>query len=229
MENSESKDFFRSVFYLEEGGKSELMNVLQFSFLSLIPIIILSKLIDKYVPKADDSKNNLELLAEVLIHVSALIVGVFFTIRMVTHFPTYSGIVYKEINELSVLLSVIVVVCMLDDILVEKINIIIGRLSDLWEGKSTVLLTKKVATQIAPKTNQQIIPTSNTTLLSNLPTTESQATSQGLSQQLPNYNNMYKDNSSGSSQPPATGDEYMNEPMAANDSFGGGLGSFSNW
>lgn len=219
--NTDKKDFFRTVFYLEEDSKSQLINAFQFSFLSIIPVIILSKIIEKYAPKPDKNKSNLELFAEVVFHISALIVGVFFIIRIVTYFQTFTGIEYTSINELTILLSVILVFCTLDDILVEKIHLITGRLSDLWEGKSNDN-TDKVVTR-PPKTNPMIAvqPTTNTTPLNQLPPSiDSQATTQGLSQQLPDFSN--------NSSLPNNQDinHYINEPIAANDSIGG---AFSSW
>ena len=140
MDNTDAskKDFIRYMFYLEDDSKSELMNTFQFSLMSLLPIIVVSKIVDKYVPKSDDTKTIVELSAEIVIQTIVLITSVFLTIRLVKYFPTYSGVDYSKINEICVILPLLFTVCMFDDILVEKINCVSNRLVNLWEGRRKV-------------------------------------------------------------------------------------------
>jgi hypothetical protein len=234
MDNTDAskKDFIRYMFYLEDDSKSELMNTFQFSLMSLLPIIVVSKIVDKYVPKSDDTKTIVELSAEIVIQTIVLITSVFLTIRLVKYFPTYSGVDYSKINEICVILPLLFTVCMFDDILVEKINCVSNRLVNLWEGNSSDIQpsskpvnTNGKATDVKTKAtnNSNSITVPSSAVTHQMPTIDSSATNQSLSQQLPNYNNMYQQDSNAA----ATIDDL--EPMAANDSFGGGLGSFSNW
>lgn len=234
MDNTDAskKDFIRYMFYLEDDSKSELMNTFQFSLMSLLPIIVVSKIVDKYVPKSDDTKTIVELSAEIVIQTIVLITSVFLTIRLVKYFPTYSGVDYSKINEICVILPLLFTVCMFDDILVEKINCVSNRLVNLWEGNSSDIQpsskpvnTNGKATDVKTKAtnNSNSITVPSSAVNHQMPTIDSSATNQSLSQQLPNYNNMYQQDSNAA----ATIDDL--EPMAANDSFGGGLGSFSNW
>jgi hypothetical protein len=232
MENDNSKkDFFRYVFYLEEDAKFELMNTVQFSIMALVPVIIFSKLLDKYVPKPDETKSNIEISAELLIQILVLVFGVFFSIRMVTFFPTYSGVEYGKINELGVMLSIIFIVLMLDDLLVDKINFMSERLHNLWEGKPDKKHISK-ASKVTVKPGEGHLTSNkysshndnNTTQINQLPVMESQVNSQALSQQMPNFNNMYRQDTNSNSAPSSM-DDLHTEPIAANSAFGG----FSNW
>ena len=63
----ESKSFFKHVFNFDDETKSEILNILQYSVIAIIPVVILNKTMQKYVPEADDNKSSLEVTAEVLI------------------------------------------------------------------------------------------------------------------------------------------------------------------
>ena len=54
LEKSTSNDnegFIKTVFPFDEGQKGTLLNILQYSVLAIIPIIILLKLIKEYIPE----------------------------------------------------------------------------------------------------------------------------------------------------------------------------------
>jgi len=57
------KTFFNHVFSQTEEGKAEILNVVQYSLLGVVPILILNKLIQRFIPEADPDKSTLELLA----------------------------------------------------------------------------------------------------------------------------------------------------------------------
>ena len=78
MDSSDSSNtgFFKYLFNFDDTTKSELLNIMQFSTLSLIPIVILNKAMQKYVPEADDQKGSLEILAEIIIQTFVLFIGI---------------------------------------------------------------------------------------------------------------------------------------------------------
>ena len=59
------KSFLSHVFSTTEEGKAEILNVVQYASLGVIPIVILNKLIQRFVPEADTDKSTLELLVEI--------------------------------------------------------------------------------------------------------------------------------------------------------------------
>ena len=63
----DSKSFLKHVFNFDDDSKSEILNIIQYSIIALIPIIILNKTTSKYDPEADDKKSSLEISAEILI------------------------------------------------------------------------------------------------------------------------------------------------------------------
>ena len=57
--------FFKHVFNFNEDSKAEMLNIIQYAVLAIIPIVILNKYILKFVPEADEDKGSLEIVAEV--------------------------------------------------------------------------------------------------------------------------------------------------------------------
>ena len=83
--------FFKHVFNFDEDSKAEMLNLVQYVVLALVPVIILNKLMQRYVPEADDEKSSLEITAEVLAQVLFMFFGILLINRIVTYVPTYSG------------------------------------------------------------------------------------------------------------------------------------------
>ena len=90
--------FFNHMTNLKKGEKSELYNVLQYSVLALLPLIILIRINQNLWPKADEKKGTVELLAEILGQTILLFLGIFFIHRLITFVPTYSGRAYGSLN-----------------------------------------------------------------------------------------------------------------------------------
>ena len=74
MESStdSKKSFLKYVFNFDEDSKMELMNILQFALIGVIPVTVLIKLLDKYIPESDDKKGSIEILAEIAIQLICL-------------------------------------------------------------------------------------------------------------------------------------------------------------
>jgi hypothetical protein len=251
MESSDEskKSFFKYVFNLEEEGKSEILNLLQFSLLAFIPIILLSKLLEKYVPPLDDTKGSLEISAEVILHTLVLFIGLFFINRIATFLPTFSGENYPKINVITSVLSILIVLVTLNTSLSSKINVLTERLYELWEGKqakpnsaskkANVKVSQPIVQngQIPPPPMVQSRPPvyNDGTAINQLPTNDmSRAQQYSLSpQSLPNYDAMYKQDPTplvDAASPAGTQDSFTGyqEPMAANDALGS-WGGFSSW
>ena len=64
LENKGS--FFKHVFNMTPEGNAELLNIIQYSIVGLIPVLILNKLVHNYIPDVDEDKSSLELLVEIL-------------------------------------------------------------------------------------------------------------------------------------------------------------------
>lgn len=214
--------FFKHVFNFDEDSKAEMSNLAQYVVLSLIPIVILNKIMQRYVPEADDEKGSFEILAEVLAQVLFMFFGILLIHRIVTYVPTYSGEKYPTWSVIGAVVPMLVILTSLQTKLGEKISILFDRLVEVWEGPKDVKKGKgkgnvKVSQPISQNqvAMNQAINTMGSTSITALPT---------QSQQLPNYDQMYQQDSTplvGAASPGMEGFE----PQPAN---GGGFGPFGS-
>jgi hypothetical protein len=219
--------FFKHVFNFNDDSKSEMMNIVQYAVLALIPVILLNKSMQKFVPEADDEKGSPEILAEILGQVIAMFLGILLIHRIITFIPTYSGEKFGDFSITNIILAVLVIILSLQTKLGEKVSIIVDRVMELWaggpqdqkgkkkkNGNSNVRVSQPISQGQQAQT--QAINSMGTTSISSLPI------SQPTTQQMPDYNNMYQQDSNN------MGSQDSFEPMAAN-SGGGGSAFGSLW
>ena len=234
--SDESNGFFKHVFNFNDDSKSDILNIIQYAVIAIIPVVILNKSIGKYVPEADDKKASLELSAEVIIQVIVTFIGLLLIHRIITFIPTYSNTKYADFNIVYIILAILMITMSLQTKLGEKVSILVDRLMELWNGPSD---KKKKGNNGSvkvsqPISGQQILqqaqpPTSSYTdgtAISSLPTSDSQPDS---TQQMPNYNNMYRQDTTplvGAASPSMS--EGFGGPVAASEFLGGG-GFGSAW
>ena len=238
----DSKSFFKHVFNFDDDSKSEILNIIQYALIALIPVILLNKSMSNYVPEADDKKSSLELSAEIMIQIIVMLVGLLIVHRIITFIPTYSGVKYPDFHIIFIILAVLMITLSLQTKLGEKVSIIVDRLMDLWNGTDSskkkngkngnVKVTQPISGQTGNITGQMMPQSQPTytdgTSINSLPTSSSTATSSSSTQQMPNYDNMYRQDTTplvGAATPGMEG--FSNEPMAANSVLGGG--AFGSW
>jgi len=132
--NINHNSFINHVFSTSEEGKAEILNVIQYSLYGVLPIVLLNKTVQRFIPEADVEKSSLELLAEIFIQIVVMFVGIVIIHRVVTFFPTYSGFKYEQFNLTTVILAFLVIVLSLQTKLGIKINILVDRVMELWNG-----------------------------------------------------------------------------------------------
>jgi hypothetical protein len=231
--NSSSKNgFFTHVFNFDDESKEEMLNIVQYSLLALLPIVILNKAMQKLVPDADDEKGNVEILAEVIVQVIVIFIGLLIIHRIITYVPTYSGAKYADFSVTNIILAVLIIILSLQTKLGEKVSILVDRVMELWEGTTNQDQKKnkgkgKVKVSQPISQNQMAIQqslNSQSTSLSQLPPP------QLVSNQPPtDYNNMYQQDNTplvGAATPSSSYEGFS--PMAANEALGGGFGG-ANW
>jgi hypothetical protein len=228
-------DFLKHVFNFDDTGKSEMLNMLQYSVLSIIPIVFLNKVIQKFIPEADDAKGSFELLAELLAQMFTMFLGIILINRIVTYLPTYSGVKYMEINLVNIVLGFLMIVFSLQTKLGEKVNIILARIIELWDGTpsrkqaqptgNTGTGAVRVTQPISPPMHQ---PSQSDNLSSNaiglLPQGQpgmSSSMQQNIPSQQPQQNDTNFQQMYSGPQNPLQNAEAPMEPMAANEAIGG--------
>lgn len=137
--------FFNHVFSTTEDSKAEILNVIQYAILAIIPIVILNKTIQKFIPEADNDKSNLELTIEILIQLIIIFIGIILIHRIITYIPTYSGFKYENLTLTNVIIAFLIIVLSIQTKLGIKVNILVDRVNELWNGpSSTETQDKKV-------------------------------------------------------------------------------------
>lgn len=223
--------FVNHVFNFDNDTKCELMNLLQYVVLAIIPISLYNYVVDSVIPEVDESKSNLEILAEVVGQLSLLVVGLFFIDRLITYVPTYSGRAFGNMNLFSVILVMIVLAYESKTKVGVKTKILLNRLKELWDGKKThekegkkqkdasvVKVTQPISRAGMPthqpsradylnSHNQMVSPTQM------MPPADEVQTDNGAS------NQMYNSGGFGGLQGDAN-QVGMSEPIAANEGFG---------
>ena len=104
------KGFLSHIFSTTEEGKAEILNVVQYAMMGVVPIVVLNKIIQRFIPEADSESSSLELLAEILIQLVIMFCGIIIIHRMITYFPTYSGFKYESLTLTNVILAFLVIV-----------------------------------------------------------------------------------------------------------------------
>ena len=137
------KSFLGHVFSTTDEGKAEILNVVQYATLGIIPVILLNKFVQRFIPEADGEKSSVELLIEVFLQTIIMFCGIILIHRIVTYLPTYSGFKYENLTLTNVILSFLVIVLSLQTKLGIKVNILSERLVELWNGPSDSQVPKK--------------------------------------------------------------------------------------
>jgi hypothetical protein len=240
--SDDSKSFFKHVFNFDDDSKSEILNILQYTLIAIIPVIILNKTMQKYVPEADDNKSSLEISAEIIIQIIVMFIGLLIIHRIITYFPTYSGAKYPDFHVVYSILAILMVTMSLQTKLGEKVSILAERISELWNGKTDkkkkstkngdIKVSQPISGQTGAITGQQMIGYTEGTAISSLPSYDATQGNQNSMQpqQLPNYNAMYRQDTTplvGAATPGTSEGMTPFEPMAANSVLGGG--AFGSW
>lgn len=132
--DSSHKGFLTHVFSSTDEGKAELLNVIQYSGLGIIPVVILNKIIHRFIPEADPDKSSLELLLEIFIQLIAMFCGIILIHRIITYIPTYSQFKYENLALTNVILAFLVLMFSIQTKLGMKVNILVDRVYDAWNG-----------------------------------------------------------------------------------------------
>jgi hypothetical protein len=129
-----SKPFLSHVFSTTEEGKAEILNVVQYATLGVIPVVLLNKAVQRFIPEADSEKSTLEITVEIFLQLIIMFCGIIVIHRIISYFPTYSGFKYDNLTLTNVILTFLVVVLSIQTKLGMKVNILVDRVVELWNG-----------------------------------------------------------------------------------------------
>ena len=226
----DNSGFVAHMTQFDDATKSNIMNVLQYSLLCVVPILMFKKLVSPLFPEVDETKGSLEISIEVILQICSIFVGLFLIHRLVTFVQPYSGKNYPEVNLVNIALTLLFILMSFETQIAEKVDILVERLVVLWNGdsaqkqddgdrKERVRVSQPIAgNQPAPQhqnsradylathgmmTQPQQQMTTSIDSLPNYGASQQAPPSVPQMQQQPNFDQMYA------------------EPMAANEGFGG--------
>ena len=122
-----SKSFFNYMISLNPNEKNDLLNMIQYSVLAIIPIIIVLKLMKKYIPSENDKKASIEILIELVLQLIVIFASFWFINRLITFIPTYSTAPYPHFNIIQVIVPIIFILFSMNSTISEKATILLNR------------------------------------------------------------------------------------------------------
>ena len=232
-----SEGFIKTVFPFDDDQKSLLLNIIQYTVLAIMRVVVVLKVVKNYVPEVDDDKASLMILLEVIGQSSFMFMSLYFIHKMVCYVPTYSEKTYGDVNIINIIPSILLISITMQSKMGEKVQILVDRLWDLYEGQTgskqqvqpkkgqagQVRVTQPLSQQYSGNPNIDI-PQQLQPQMTNIKSgTNEYSMNQQMPQQQsePDFNNMY----AGPQNPMVGANSPMMEPMAANDAFGGGFGT----
>jgi hypothetical protein len=239
-------NFINYVFNFDEENKNKIMNMIQYTLLAIIPVLIILKSTRYIFPEEDDTKGHFEILAESIGQIVLIILSIWFTNRIIHFIPTYSGMEYSSFNELNFIIPFLILLSTMQTKLGAKLNILMDRVVAVWNGTGGATQLPQAASnkervqiynqpaiekdlqykqQQKQQYQHQNSQADNLDIKQILPTNK-QMTNMPRQQQTPDFNQMYQNNITGN--PNSPGDMF--EPQAANEVFGGSMfGGNSDW
>jgi hypothetical protein len=137
---ADKKTFLNHVFDTSDDAKGQVFNIFQYAFLAIIPILLLNKMVQQWIPEIDNRASTLQIALEVSLQLTVMLIGVIIIHRVVTFVPTYSGFSYPLGGELQlttgVILIFLIIVLSLQTKMGIKMNLLYERFWHLWNGTS---------------------------------------------------------------------------------------------
>jgi len=166
---SSETTFFKYIF--NDDTKYTILNLMQLSFIALIPLYFLVKLLD-ILPEANEKKGFLETFFEIILHIIILIIGIVIIVKFSMYFKPLSGIPYPEDFAFMPIILV---------------SLFIGITYQTKLSEKIFTLKEKIMNKVKP---EKPAPTQNYALSHSLQTMPPQP--QPETQPPPNYNQMYQ-------------------------------------
>lgn len=127
---------FKFMFNFDGENKGRVLNMLQYTLLTIIPAVLILRGVKYIFPEEDDSKGSFELVGETVGQIMFIMLSIWFTHRLIHYIPTYSGVPYPRFNETTTIISFMLILATMQTKLGAKINILVDRVVDMWHGKS---------------------------------------------------------------------------------------------
>lgn len=125
------KSFVEYITSFSPTEKSQIMNLVQYCGIAILPLLTVLKLMKNYMPINNPLKPSSELIFEVIVQLIVILVSFFFVHKLVLYVPTYSQVNYEKISLLSGMLPLLFLMFTLDTKISEKLNVLFDRLLEM--------------------------------------------------------------------------------------------------
>jgi len=151
------KGFIDYVFNFNRENMDNISNLWQYTFIAIPLVLICLKLLNYLSPEADDTKGSLEIIFEIFISINVLLLTIWFVNKIIRYILTCSNALYHSFNEINFILPFLILLFTIDTKLGNKINILIDRAYDLYNGNTNLnAQTKNAQNKNDVKTMQPI-------------------------------------------------------------------------
>jgi len=134
-----TEGFFKYVFKMGDYEQSFLLNVVQYTMMAIVPVIIVLYINHYYIPDVDEEKGSIVILAEMFGQLFFILFSFYFINRMINYFPTYSGMKYGDFSVIQIILIMLFIfISMSKHKLGAKTLILIERFEEMVEGNSSL-------------------------------------------------------------------------------------------
>ena len=213
-----STSFFSYMISLNPNEKNDLLNMIQYVILAIIPIILILKLMKKYIPPDNDKKASIEILIEVVVQLIVIFAAFWFIHKLIMFIPTYSKSPYPHFNIIQVIIPIIFILFSMNSTISEKANTLLNRAMIL-----VGLSKENYEDEQTPNPKVAVIPPSLVPMVSNMEATRGIPTyDQRQDPTFPPSGYQGQGQGQGTSQNQQM-QFAMNEPVAANEMVMGSM------
>ena len=166
---STSGSFVNYMFSMSDGEKVEIINMFQYLILAIIPVILIVRLMQNYIPPVNNKKATIEITIELIVQLVVLFGLFFFVHKLIAFIPTYTKQQYQNVQFLPLVLPLLFILFTMDKNVGEKAQLLLKRAlvmlginkenfegADLAEEEATqAQVSKNVAGQTC---GQQMLP-----------------------------------------------------------------------
>lgn len=152
------------MFTMSDNEKDTILNIIQYTSLSIVPLIIIIKLMNVYLPKYNEHKGNIEILIEVILQLIFTIIFLWFINKFILYIPTYSKTTYENINIMNMILPIIFILFTLETNINKKVILLSNKLMLYLGFQSENVIVEKtneeedISNYISDNNNFQNIP-----------------------------------------------------------------------
>jgi hypothetical protein len=120
--------FVEYITTISSNEKAQMLNMLQYGGLAILPLLIILKFMKMYVPEEDPLKGTPELVLEILLQLGFILIAFFFIHKLICYLPTYSKVEYGNMNLLCLIMPVFFLMFAMDTNVGAKLNVVFDRL-----------------------------------------------------------------------------------------------------